>query len=153
MEDTRLVVFKFLFLFLCVLLFFLLVFSFFRTLSIISSVRYFLIEAYPFKNICQMEIFVTVYLPKECLLNKQSVSLCEVSKTLRIFKKPCFLNCMSFLHNYTQKSNILIKISPMAIAFYYFHIFIIFQLLLGINSTQRVIGCQNRIIKGQAKMN
>ena len=95
----------------------------------------------------------TVYLPKECLLNKQSVSLCEVSKTLRIFKKPCFLNCMSFLHNYTQKSNILIKISPMAIAFYYFHIFIIFQLLLGINSTQRVIGCQNRIIKGQAKMN
>ena len=42
----------------------------FRTLSIISSVRYFLIEAYPFKNICQMEIFVTVYLPKECLLNK-----------------------------------------------------------------------------------
>ena len=69
-EDTRLVVFKFLFLFLCVLLFFLLVFSFFRTLSIISSVRYFLIEAYPFKNIFQMEIFVTVYLPKECLLNK-----------------------------------------------------------------------------------
>ena len=45
-------------------------FSFFRTLSIISSVIYFLIEAYPFKNICQMEIFVTVYLPKECLLNK-----------------------------------------------------------------------------------
>ena len=42
----------------------------FRTLSIISSVRYFLIEAYPFKNIFQMEIFVTVYLPKECLLNK-----------------------------------------------------------------------------------
>ena len=29
----------------------------FRTLSIISSVRYFLIEAYPFKNICQMENF------------------------------------------------------------------------------------------------
>ena len=57
MADTRLVVFKFLFLFLCVLLFFLLVFSFFRTLSIISSVRYFLIEAYPFKNICQMENF------------------------------------------------------------------------------------------------
>ena len=49
---------------------FLLVFPFYRKLSIISSVRYFLIEAYPFKNICQMEIFVTVYLPKECLLNK-----------------------------------------------------------------------------------
>ena len=47
--------------FLCVLLFFLLVFFFFRTL---------LIEAYLFKSICQMEIFVTVYLPKECLLNK-----------------------------------------------------------------------------------
>ena len=69
MEDTRLVVFKFLFLFLCVLLFFLLVFSF-LTLSIISSVRYFLVEAYPFKNICQLEIFVTVYLPKEYLLKK-----------------------------------------------------------------------------------
>ena len=63
-EDTRLVVFKFLFLFLCVLLFFLLVFSFFRTLSIISSVRYFLIEAYPFKNICQMENF------RNCLSTK-----------------------------------------------------------------------------------
>ena len=64
MENTRLVVFKFLFLFLCVLLFFLPVFSFFRTLSIISSVRYFLIEAYPFKNICQMENF------RNCLSTK-----------------------------------------------------------------------------------
>ena len=70
MEDTRLVVFKFLFFFLCVLFFLLLVFSFFKTLSIISSVKCFLIEAYPFKNICQMEIFVTAYLPKECLLKK-----------------------------------------------------------------------------------
>ena len=51
----RLVVFKFLYLFLCVLLFSLLVFSFFRTLSIISLVRYFLIEAYQFKNISQMK--------------------------------------------------------------------------------------------------
>ena len=144
MEDARLVVFKFLLSF-CVCCCF--------SYQYFSFSERFLIEAYLFKSICQMEIFVTVYLPKECLLNKQSVSLCEVSKTLRIFKKPCFLNCMSFLHNYTQKSNILIKISPMAIAFYYFHIFIIFQLLLGINSTQRVIGCQNRIIKGQAKMN
>ena len=41
---------------LCVL-FFLLVFYFFRTLSSISSVRYILIEAYPFKKICQMENF------------------------------------------------------------------------------------------------
>ena len=65
-----LVVFKFFFLFVCVLLFFLLVFSIFRGLSIISSVRYFLVEVYPFKNICQIEIFVIVYLPKECLLNK-----------------------------------------------------------------------------------
>ena len=81
MEDTRLVVFKFLFLFLSVLLFFLLVFSFFRGLSIISSVRYFFLEAYPFKKICQKEIFVIVYLPKECLLNKYSVSLSEVSKS------------------------------------------------------------------------
>ena len=55
MADMRLVVFKFLYLFLCVLLFSLLVFSFFRTLSIISSVRYFLIEAYQFKNISQMK--------------------------------------------------------------------------------------------------
>ena len=53
------------FLFLFVLLFFLLVFSFFRTLSIISSVRYFLIEAYPFKNICQMETF------RDCLFTKR----------------------------------------------------------------------------------
>ena len=46
------------------------VFSLFRGLSFISSVRYFFVEAYPFKNICQMQIFLTVYLPKECLLNK-----------------------------------------------------------------------------------
>ena len=70
MEDTRLVVFKFLFLLLCVLLFFLLMFSFYRALSIISSVTNFLVEAYPYKNISQVEILVTVYLPKECLLKK-----------------------------------------------------------------------------------
>ena len=64
MEDTRLVVFKFLFLFLCLLLFLLLVFSFFRALSIISSVTYFFVQAYTFKNISQMEILVTVDLPK-----------------------------------------------------------------------------------------
>ena len=64
MEDTRLVVLKFLVLFRSVL-FFLLVFSFFRTLSIISLVRYFLIEAYPFKNICQMETF------RDCLFTKR----------------------------------------------------------------------------------
>ena len=58
----ELVVFKFLFLFLCVLLFFLLAFSFFRT---ISSVRYFLIEAYKFKNICQIENF------RNCLSTKR----------------------------------------------------------------------------------
>ena len=33
-----------------------------------------------------MKIFVIVYLPKKCLLSKQSVSLCKVSKTLKIFK-------------------------------------------------------------------
>ena len=59
----------------------------FRGLSIISSGRYFFVEAYPYKNICQIEIFVIFYLSTDCLLNKQSVSLCEVSKTLRIFKK------------------------------------------------------------------
>ena len=57
-------------LFLCVLLFLLLVIFFFRGLSIISWVRYFFVEAYPFKNICQMEIFVIGCLPKECFLNK-----------------------------------------------------------------------------------
>ena len=86
MEGTRLVVFKFFFLFMCVyvfmcVLFLLLVFSFSRELFI-SSGRYFFVEAYPSKNICQMEIFVIVYLPKECLLNKWSVSLCKVSQTL-----------------------------------------------------------------------
>ena len=45
----ELVVFKFLFLFLCVLLFFLLVFSFFRAFTIISLVTHFLVEAYPSK--------------------------------------------------------------------------------------------------------
>ena len=78
-------------------------FSFFRGLSIISSVRYFFKEAYPFKNICQMEIFVIAYLLKECLVNKQFVSLCKVSKALRILKKPCLLNQMPFLHSYTRK--------------------------------------------------
>ena len=66
MENTMLVVFKYLSLSRCVLLFFLLVFSLFRGLSFISSVRYFFVEAYPFKNICQMEIFLTVYLPSLC---------------------------------------------------------------------------------------
>ena len=50
MAGTRLVVFKFLFLFMCVLVFFLLVFSFLRKLSIISLVIYILIEACPFKK-------------------------------------------------------------------------------------------------------
>ena len=62
-----------------------------------------------FQNICQMKMFVIVYQPKECLL---SVSVCEVSKTLRIFKKPYFLNQMQILHNYTQKSIISRRISP-----------------------------------------
>ena len=79
MADTRLVVFKFLFLFLYVLLFLLIVFSFLRTLSIIGKI--FLIEAYPFKNICQIENF------RNCLSTKRvfteqvvCVSLCEVPK-------------------------------------------------------------------------
>ena len=79
--------------------------------------RYCFVEDNSFKNICQLEIFVTVYLPKECLLNKQSLSLYEVSKSLRIFKKPCFLNEMPFLHNYTQKGIISRKISPWPQAF------------------------------------
>ena len=73
MEGTRLVAFNFLFLFQCVLLFFGLAFSIFRGLSNISLIRYFFVEAYPFKIICQMEIFVNVYLPNcliTCLLNK-----------------------------------------------------------------------------------
>ena len=53
---------------------------------------HFFIEAYPFKNICQMETFVIVYLSKECLLKKQSLSFCKVSKTLWILKKPRLLN-------------------------------------------------------------
>ena len=107
MEDTRLVVFKFLFLFLCVFFFFLLVFSILRGLSIISSVRYFFVEAYPFKSICQIKIFVTVYLPKECLLNKQTIFLCKVSETLRTFtlnqQKPSE-NTQNFLHHQNPMS-------------------------------------------------
>ena len=76
--------------FLCVLLVFLLVFPFFRELSIISSVGHFFVEAYPFKNICQTEIFVIVYLPKEYLLNKQSTSLCKLSKTFRVLNDHAF---------------------------------------------------------------
>ena len=53
---------------------------------------FFFLEAYLFKNVCQTEIFETVYLPKECLLNKQSASLCEVSKT-------CIQKIMSFKLN------------------------------------------------------
>ena len=49
-DTTKLVVFEFFFLFLCLWLFFLLVFSFFRGISIISSVKYFLVEAYPLKR-------------------------------------------------------------------------------------------------------
>ena len=45
-------------------------------------------------------MFVIVYLPKECLLNNQSVSLCKVSKTLRILKKtmPSKLNVFTQLY-------------------------------------------------------
>ena len=64
---------------------------FFRGLSVFLSVRYFFGETYPFKNICQVEIFVIVYLLKECLFNKKSVSSIQVSRTLRIFKNPLFL--------------------------------------------------------------
>ena len=77
-----------------------LVFSIFRGLSNISSIRYFFVEAYPFKNIYQMEIFVNVYLSNcliTCLLKKQPLSL-------RILKKPCLLNWMSFLHSYSRKN-------------------------------------------------
>ena len=49
-DTTKLVVFEFFFLFLCLWLFFLLVFSFFRGISIISLVKYFLVEAYPLKR-------------------------------------------------------------------------------------------------------
>ena len=43
---------------------------FLKELSIISLVRYFFVEAFPFKNMCQMENFVIAYPPKECSLNK-----------------------------------------------------------------------------------
>ena len=79
----------------CFLVFSVKYFPFFRGNSITSSVRYFFVEAYLFINICPMEIFVIVYLP--------SVPLCEVSKTLRIFKIACLLNEMPFLENYTQR--------------------------------------------------
>ena len=79
------------------LLFFLLVLSFFRGLSIISLVIYFFVQAYPFKNIRQIEIFIIVYLPQE-LLSRYFVSLCKVSKTLKIFKKHVFdIKCCFYI--------------------------------------------------------
>ena len=51
------------FVFVCVV-FLTSLFLFFRGISIISSVRYFFVEAYWFKIICHMEIFVISYLPK-----------------------------------------------------------------------------------------
>ena len=63
MEDTRLAVFLFLFLY--ALLFFLLVFSSFRTLSIISSVGYFLIEALPIQKHLSDQNF------RNCLFTKK----------------------------------------------------------------------------------
>ena len=44
------------------------------------------------KIFVRWKIFAAAYLPKKCLLTKLSVSLCEVSKTLRIFEKLCLLN-------------------------------------------------------------
>ena len=111
--------------FLCfyVFLFFILVLSFFRGFSIISSVRYFFVEAYPFKNVCQMEIFVIVCLPKEYLLNKQFVSLCKLSKTLKILKKTLLNAVFTQLYSkeYYFEENF-----TLAIAFYYFQIYILF---------------------------
>ena len=75
MEDTRLAVFKFLLLFLYVLLFISVVFSFIRGPSIISSLRYFFVEAYPFKNICQVNIFVLNCLSTESVLTEQVVRI------------------------------------------------------------------------------
>ena len=87
MEDARLIVFKFFFfVFVCVIVFLNSIFLFQRAFYYLIG-RYFFVEAHPFKNICQMEIFVIVYLPKESLLNKQSLSLCEASQPLRILKK------------------------------------------------------------------
>ena len=49
-------------------------FFFFRTLSIISSVRYILIEAYPFKDICQIEKFCN-YISTKRVFTKQLVRI------------------------------------------------------------------------------
>ena len=65
----RLVVFKLFFLFVCMLLILLLVFSFFKG-KIFQGIFCRSLSIHPYKNICQKEIFAIAYLPKVCLLNK-----------------------------------------------------------------------------------
>ena len=133
------------FLYFYVFLFFILVLSFFRGFSIISSVRYFFVEAYPFKNVCQMEIFVIVCLPKEYILNKQFVSLCKLSKTLKILKKN-IIKCSFYI--VILKRVLFRGKFHLGHSLYYFQIYSLFHLLLRTKSTQRMIGCQNGIRKG-----
>ena len=95
-------------------------------LSILSSVRYCFVEAYPFKNICQMKIFVIVY--QKRVYWPSSPYLSVESKNLRIFKIPYLLNSMPFLHSNIQKVLFRGK-------FHLRHFYILFHLLLGKNST------------------
>ena len=100
---------------------------------------FYFLEAYPFKNNCQIEIFVTVYLSKEYLLNKQSLPLCEVSRTLRILKKNMLFRLNAVFAYLYSKKYYFEESFTLAIAFYHFHIYILFYLLLRANSTQRII--------------
>ena len=69
-EISRIQVFTFVSV--CVVVFLTSIFLFKRAFYYFIR-RYIFVDAYPFKNNCQMEIFITVYLPKQCLLNKLSL--------------------------------------------------------------------------------
>ena len=139
MEDTRLIVFKFFFLFLCV----------FQRAFYYFIGKIFLHRSLPIKK-CLSDGNFRNFLPTEieCLLNKQSVSLCKVSKTLRIFKKTVPFKLNAVFTQLYPKEHYFEENFTLAITFYYFHICILFHLLLKINSTQRMIGCQKCIRKG-----
>ena len=84
------------------------------------------------ENIYYMAFLATVYLAKNCLpcclLNKQKecASVREVSKTVGIYKKTLPLNYRPSTHNFTRRSTVPRKTSPLPLTCYYFCICIFF---------------------------
>ena len=84
-----------------------LVFEYSRLTSLIMLlIKYMSVEVFYY----YMEIFITLHIPTECLLNhwKKCVSLSKISKA----KKTVALNQRLLIHNFTKSSTTPTKVSP-----------------------------------------